>query len=276
MKHPLRDWRKLGECQKVIQHSPGGGLYTAIAVNSKGLLAVTDVNSCVHLLTNNGTLVRSIGKGVLGGLLFGVSFDLKGNVWVTEWGNKKVVKLSQDGRFLQTIHHASSESDCFNRPKGVSVSAEGLIYISDSGNHRITVHDEDGKFLFTFASKGSGPGCFDGPCDIAFGSDGLVYVVDGSNKRVCVWSKEGNFRQHFLCKYKPDCIAATNDNHLLINSFSSHTVMVYTLEGELIHQFGAQGSDPGRFNRPWGICVHNDSGLVYVADTGNRRIQVFS
>ena len=81
MKHPPRDWRKLGKCQKVIQHSPGGALYRAIAVNSDGLLAVTDGrNRCVHLLTNDGTLVRSIGKGMLGGLLYGVSFDLKGNV----------------------------------------------------------------------------------------------------------------------------------------------------------------------------------------------------
>ena len=277
MKHPPRDWRKLGECQKVIQHSAGGSWYCAIAVNSDGLLAVTDVvNRCVHLLTNNGTLVRSIGKGVLCFDLYGVSFDLKGNVWVTDQLNNKVVKLSQDGRLLQTIHHASSESDCFSKPSGGAVSAEGLIYICDLGNHRVTVHDEDGKFLFTFGSKGSGPGCFDHASDIAFGSDGLVYVVDESNERVCVWSKEGNFRQHFLCKYKPLYIAATNDKHLLITSHSSDTVMVYTLEGELIHQFGAQGSDPGRFNRPWGICIHNDSGLVYVVDVDNMCIQVFS
>ncbi|MDA8002371.1 MAG: 6-bladed beta-propeller, partial [Alphaproteobacteria bacterium] len=69
-------------------------------------------------------------------------------------------------------------------------------------------------------------------------------------------------------------IAATNDNHLLITSCSSHSVMVYTLEGELIHQFGAQGSDPGRFDYPCGVCV-DDNELVYVADYGNKRVQVF-
>ena len=274
VKHPPRDWRKLGECKKVIQHSPGGCFYRAIAVNSKGLLAVTDgVNRCVHLLTNNGTLVRSIGKGVLSSGLCGVSFDLKGNVWVTDYHNK-VVRLSQDGRLLQTIHHASSESDCFSNPIGVSVSADGLIYICDTGNHRVTVHDEDGKFLFAFGSKGSGPGCFDRPCDIAFGSDGLVYVVDFGNKRVSMWSKEGIFMRQFKPKYDPYYIAATNDNHLLITSCTSNTVMVYTLEGELIHQFGAQGSAPGRFNTPWGICI-DDNELVYVVDAGNSRVQVF-
>ena len=229
---------------------------------------------CVNLLTNDHTLVRSIGKGVLGGVLSGVSFDLKGNVWVTDYHNNKVVKLSQDGRRLQTIHHASSVSDGFSNPRGVTVSAEGLIHICDGGNHRISVHDEDGKFLFAFGSKGSDPGCFDTPRDIAFGSDGLVYVVDEGNKRVSMWSKEGTFKQQFKPKYAPAYIAATNDNHLLITSTSSDIVMVYTLEGELIHQFGARGSDPGRFIHPWDICV-DDNELVYVVDTDNKRVQVF-
>ena len=275
VKDPLRDWREIGECQKVIQHSPGGSGYQAVAVNSEGLLAVTDGgNRCVHLLSKDGTLVRSIGKGVLGDQLLSVAFDLKGNVWVTEWGNHQVRKLSQDGRLLQTIHCVGSDDDHFNYPAGVSVSTEGLIYICDHDNHRVTVHDEDGKFLFSFGSEGSGPGCFDRPLDITFGSDGLVYVNDGSNKRVCVWLKEGTFKRDFETKYHPHYIAATSDNHLVITSLLSNTVTVYTLEGKLVHEFGGRDSDLGRFDRPWGICV-DANGLVYVADCWNRHVQVF-
>ena len=248
-----------------------------MAMSSEGLLAVTDGESmCVHLLTNNGTLVRSIGEGMLSGTLFGVSFDLKGNVWVSNYLKNTVVKLSQDGRLLRTIRHAGSESDCFSQPAGLSVSAEGLIYICDCGNHRVTVHDEEGKFLFAFGSIGSGPGCLNEPRDIAFGSDGLVYVVDQGNERICAWSKEVTFKRDFKTNSNPTCIATTNDNHLLITSFSSHTVTVNTLEGdcELIHQFGEKGSDPGKFYNPRGICVDGNNGLVYVVDY-LKRVQVF-
>ena len=273
VRHPLRDWRKFGKCQKVIQHTPGGGLYGGVAVNSDGLLAVTDaMNQCIHLLAKEGALVRSIGKGVLGSDLCGITFDLKGNVWVADGGNNKVLKLSQDGRLLQTIDHAGSKSDHFNHPLGVSVSPEGLVYICDSRNHRVTVHDEEGMFLFAFGSKGRGPGCFDGPGDVTFGSDGLVYVTDRGNGRVSVWFKEGSFRRDFKTKYDPTYIAATGDNHLLVTSYS-YTVMVYTLGGQLIHEFGGRGSDPGRFSVPFGICV-DDSGAVYVADFANRRVQL--
>ena len=271
----VRDWRQLSKCQNVIQHSTGGGMYFGVAVNIESLLAVTENGSkCVHLFTKAGSWVRSFGIEVLGVCLSGITFDLKGNVRVADMGNNKVLKFSQDGRLLQTIHHAGSESEHFNRPTGVSVSPEGLIYICDRSNHRVTVHDEEGMFLLAFGSKGSGPGCFDEPYDVTFGSDGLVYVTDNGNRRVCVWSKVGTFQRDFKTLYDPTCIAATGDNHLLITSLASHTVMVYTLKRQLVHEFGGHGSDTGRLDGPYGICV-DDSGAVYVADCVNRHVQVF-
>ena len=37
---------------------------------------------------------------------------------------------------------------------------------------------------------------------------------------------------------------------------------------------GGEGSDNGKFCRPWGICCDNE-GRIYVADRSNNRIQVF-
>ena len=263
-------------------------------MNSEGLLAVTEeAYRCVHLLTNEGELVRTIDKGVIDnrGLLSGlfsgveyvlggmrypslpsVSFDLKGDFWVVTCRNNKVVKLSVDGRLLQTIHYKPGVVSSF--PSSMSVSQEGLIFICDCISHLVTVYDEGGKFLFAFGSEGSGPGCFDGPRDVAFGSDDLVYVTDNGNMRVSVWSKVGTFKRDFTLKYAPICIAATSDNHLLITSHSSNTVMVCTLEGELVHEFGGEGADSGKFDGPEGICV-DDNGVVYVADSKNKRVQVF-
>ena len=271
-KHPFRDWRKLGDCQKIIRHSPNGSSYYAVAANnSDGLLAVADgENQCVHLLTEEGTLVRSIGKGVLGISLFGLAFDLKGNIWVTD----RVVKLSQKGQLLKTIQNTTGEHVHFCNPLGVSVNQEGLIYICDCNNHCVTVHDEEGKFLLAFGREGSGPECFDWPEAIAFDSDGFAYVTDGGNKRVCVWSKEGSFKGNFKTKFTPSYIAATTDNHLVILSRPHNIAMVYTPDGQLIHQFGEKGCHPGKFNNCWGICISN-SGLVFIADGFNKRVQVF-
>ena len=75
---PLRDWKELGKCQKVIQHTPGNGVYVvAMAVNSEGLLAVTDdENNSIRIFRIDGPLH---GKGMCGDL-GGITFDLRGNV----------------------------------------------------------------------------------------------------------------------------------------------------------------------------------------------------
>ena len=65
-----------------------------------------------------------------------------------------------------------------------------------------------------------------------------MYVTDRTNSRVCVWFKECSFQRGFKTKYAPTYIAATGDNHLLITcSCVPNTVMVYTLEGQLVHEF---------------------------------------
>ena len=266
---------QLGECREVI-HSAGGGPYSGVAVSSDGLLAVADCgNTCIRLLRNinqSWEIEKSIGEGVLGGSLRGMTIDLNGNVWVADMVNYKVRKFSQDGELRQTIDRAGGIG--FNHPTGVSVSPEGQVYICDKGNHRVTVHDANGTFKFAFGSRGINSGFFDGPRDVTFAPDGLVYVTDEGNNRVCVWSKEGRVKRHFGVFARPSYIAATGDNHLVISSEASHTVRVYPLGGGSYHEFGWHGSDRGRFNRPCGICV-DDSGAVYVADSGNNRVQVF-
>ena len=271
---PLRDWRELGQCQVIIR-LPGGGRYGGVAVNSEGLLAVTDDwTKCVHLYSKEGALVKPIENSELKGYFGGITFDLEGNVWVAAMSSCRVLQLSQYGQKIKAIDCAGSKLGNFNCPTGVSVSPEGLICICDWNNHRVTIHDAEGKFQFAVRSMGSSPGCFGRPRDATFGSDGFVYVTEIENRQVCVWSKEGTFQREFETKYEPYCIAATGDNHLVITSFTSNTVMVYTLRGQLVHEFGERGSDPGRFRAPYGICV-DDSGLVYVVDCWNNRVQVF-
>ena len=53
-----------------------------------------------------------------------------------------------------------------------------------------------------------------------------------------------------------------------------HRIHKSTLRGVFLGNFGCKGSGKGQFSYPWGICIGPD-GKIYVADTGNHRIQVF-
>jgi aldose sugar dehydrogenase len=51
---------------------------------------------------------------------------------------------------------------------------------------------------------------------------------------------------------------------------------VFSSTGTFITQWGEYGGRDGRMRYPEGIAIDSSSGFVYVADTGNNRIQVFS
>jgi sugar lactone lactonase YvrE len=52
-------------------------------------------------------------------------------------------------------------------------------------------------------------------------------------------------------------------------------IVVLTLDGEFITEFGEVGFSPGQFDEPVGLALDN-LGQVFVADTWNQRIQVLT
>lgn len=55
---------------------------------------------------------------------------------------------------------------------------------------------------------------------------------------------------------------------------STARLVEFTSEGTFIQAYGTAGSGQGQFNKPAHIEI--DGGVLYVADTWNDRIQVFS
>jgi DNA-binding beta-propeller fold protein YncE len=129
----------------------------------------------------------------------------------------------------------------FNAPRAIAVGPDGSVYVADSLNHRVQKFDSAGRFLAQVGGQGTGPGQFQEPWGVAVGPDGSVYVADTWNHRVQKFDPNLRF------------IAAWGG-------------------------FAAAGPDsqaePSRFYGPRDVAV-DASGRVFVADTGNKRIQVF-
>jgi DNA-binding beta-propeller fold protein YncE len=63
-------------------------------------------------------------------------------------------------------------------------------------------------------------------------------------------------------------------NIYISDGYINSRVAKYDKTGQFIKSFGERGGGPGQFHTPHGIGV-DPQGNVYVADRGNRRIQVF-
>ncbi|KAG2378156.1 hypothetical protein C9374_008778 [Naegleria lovaniensis] len=64
-------------------------------------------------------------------------------------------------------------------------------------------------------------------------------------------------------------------HHIIVCDRSSHGVGVFTEDGVFVKRFGSFGTGPNEFKNPTGICLDEQTGLLYIVDVNNDRIQIF-
>jgi len=119
--------------------------------NGQFLLSEFTANT-VSLCDSNGSRIMKIGeKGISPGQLLGPQFlasDGANYFYVTDVGNRKVVKYDLQGNFILEMGHKSAGFNGFSSPSGITI-LENKLYIADSVRKTIEVFDESGNHLET-------------------------------------------------------------------------------------------------------------------------------
>ena len=108
---------------------------------------------------------------------------------------------------------------------------------------------------------------------------GDVYVVDAF--RVEKFSPTGAFISKWAVAGGSNLwdISLDSANNVYLTFSYQQIVRKYTQTGTLITTIGAPGTANGQFGTtlpsPTGIAINPSTGVVYVADTGNKRMQFF-
>ncbi len=73
---------------------------------------------------------------------------------------------------------------------------------------------------------------------------------------------------------QPSDVAVAPDGSIYVVDGVNYAIKVFDSKGTFQFSFGSHGSGPGQFNYPLGMDI-DAAGRLYVADSGNSRIQIF-
>jgi DNA-binding beta-propeller fold protein YncE len=211
----------------------------------------------------------------------GVAVDNSGYVYVADSGNHRILKFSSTGNPLQQWGDGVG-SLVFSSPNGVAVDSSGFIYVSDIGSHNIQKFKPDGSEIIQWGTWGYGNLNLDCPYGVAVSSLGSVYVADSHNYRVNRYDSNGNYLDQLIngdanwinnwaLFYCPNGVAVNSLGDVYVADTLEHRIRKFDSGGNLLIQWGIQGTGNYNFNSPSGLAVDSLDNL-YVADTYNHRI----
>lgn len=246
----------------------------AIAVNGQRLAIADPGAKVVHLYDMVDEAYHRLDKAGDVSLRspVGVVY-IGGNLFVADSALNKVFAYDAEGDLVLTI-------DDLKRPTGLAFDqGTGRLYIADTLNHQIAVYDKSGQRLFNFGSRGIGPGQFNFPTHLSL-SGGKLFVNDTMNFRLETFDLDGNHKSSFG-KHgdgsgnfaQPKGVGIDSEGHIYVADAIFNRVQIFDAEGNFLLAFGEHGGNLGAFWLPSGLLIDQDR--IYVADSYNRRIQVF-
>jgi len=194
------------------------------------------------------------------GEVSGVAVNSKGHIFVLSRGNTtgpaygaaatQLLEFGADGKFLHEIGH---NLYAWSFAHTVKIDREDNIWVTDKGSDMIVKFNPQGRVVMVFgrkqeaADEGAGP---------------LKHV------RPPLPPVDGMFRQ------VTDVAWDSAGNTFISDGYINSRVAKVSKVGDWLKSWGEPGDQPGQFSTPHSIATDAQD-HVYVADRGNRRIQVF-
>lgn len=282
-----------------------------IAIDGNGTLFIADTNNnAIRKITSAGvvsTLAGGNGQGTTDGsgtvAKFseprGVAVDSSGNVYVTDYMNHTIRKITSAG-IVTTLAGSAGNSGFtngqgtaaqFKSLQGIAVDSSGNIYAADAGNRSIRKITAAG-LVTTFADGSNGQ--FGEPRGVAVDSSGNVYVADYSADVIYKVTSSGSVSKlagtaptpgstdgttTAALFNAPSGLAVDTANNVYVADTANNTIRkisggsVTTLAGLAGRSSSADGKGTAaRFEDPYAVAV-DSSGNVYVADATDHSIR---
>lgn len=210
----------------------------------------------------------------------GICANSRGDVYVADSGNNRIVRLFNPGsklQFVSSIGGEGTEPGEFRFPRQVALDTRGNLYVSDTENHRIQVFDDQEKLRSIIG----GPKEMQYPNAIAvtdqaekhrYHAGNFIIVVDSVNQRISKYGLKGNLIKRSRINSTGygsgslEYIAIDYYNQVLITDSQNHCIHKFDSDLNFITSFGEQGDDDHQFEEPRGIAIYRRFGQLFIAE----------
>jgi len=256
-----------------------------VVTDSKHRLVISDpAAGAVHVLDPQGkTSFRLVaGKGYRVHRPAGVAVDASDNLYVADSDIGMVVVFDSSGNFLRYLGEYKGEPE-FASPRGIAIDRKTQhLFVADPPSNMVFELDLAGNILKKLGRplRGSAVGELQWPTQIAINHE-HIFVLDRSGTRVQVldlnFSPVGSFeisRSLNPEPYRENGLGTDEQGRVYVSWYRSGLVRIYSADGKQLSSFGQSGVRVGQFAGPGALWIDSDDRL-YVADSGNGRIQMF-
>src|SRR2546426_4866448 len=214
----------------------------------------------VPLIPFDGSDPLKLPKDLYLGEVTGVAVNSKGHVFVLSRGNTtgpayaaaaaQLLEFAPDGAFVREI---GKNLYAWSFGHTVRVDPSDNIWVTDKGSDMVVKFNPRGRVTMVFGRKLEASDRETGPLERP------------TPPRP---AEDGRFRQ------VTDVAFDLAGNAYISDGYINSRVAKVDRNGKWLKSWGDRGTKPGEFNTPHSIAA-DAKGNIYVADRGNRRIQVF-
>ena len=247
----------------------------AIHEETHQIFIANQANNRVEIFSETGEFFHQLGVEQLS-RPFGIATH-GDSVYVSCYEDVTVSKFSLTELCLVSrIGGYGSDNGQFKRPRQLTTDPIGRVFIADSGNNRICIHDPDLNHLRNITHS-----LMSWPYDVKVSRDRLYVLCPYNNPCLLVLTLEGD-KLHSLitCGEGMDVLGPSMFcfdplNNFVLSDCYSHSIRVFSLEGNLLHTIGRKGHEQGMFYNPRGVAVTPNGRLVCVSGNKNNALQIF-
>jgi serine/threonine protein kinase len=208
----------------------------------------------------------------------GIAMDNKQRIYICDSSDPYVRVYDGKGVFVRDLCNIQGKGGGL---QGIAVDSTDLLYLSDAYNRCVQVFQaEMGLWLRSITIEDDGG--LQLPSGLTTDRLNQLYCTDYGACRLNIFSKTGNLVRAFGKRGTqggefnvPRSVAVDNNDKIYVLDSLNHRVQVFSPRGEYITEIGERGGKPGQFLGPSDLSIDPSNALLYVADKGNHRIQVF-